>query len=228
MKQKALTLAGAVLAGSMLTAFSAHALPVSVGFSLTAAPNPAVPIGLTVLGSGDGSAAVEGFTFGAFNISISATGTPPFTAPNFGSNTLTVSSNSAGSITLYAIESGITARPTTITSGFSNNPLSNTTVTESTFVGPSTALLTNPLATATLAPGGTTSAVTPFPGGAPATYSTTETFSITFGANGGTVNATILDVAQFPPVSTPEPVSLSLLGVGLVGIGVLRRKRKAS
>src|SRR3954470_5414505 len=118
---KTLTLASAVVGASMFAAFAAHALPVSVGYTLTAAPTT----GVTTIASGNGSAGVTGFTVGQFTIDLSATGTPPFTAPNFGSNTLTIASTGAGSITLYGTETGITFAPAAITSGFSSNPLSN-------------------------------------------------------------------------------------------------------
>jgi len=198
---------------------AANALPIFIGYSTNG--------GATITdfaGSGsDASASVTGFTTAGFTINLSATGSPTFNQPNFGSNTLTVRSTGSGSIILYASETGITTLPSAFTSGFSNNPLSDTNVTEATYAGANVKYsLTNLLATSLLAPGTTSSATTATPAGLPATYSLTETYAITFGAGGGVVNATILEIGRIP-----EPMSIALLGAGLLGLGVVKRKRAA-
>ena len=210
-------LAAAVLTVVSLAAAGANANPISI---------EAIRNGnTTALASGNGSAGVTGYTLGNYTINLSATGSPTLVNPDFGSNTLTIKSTSNGTITLLATETNDKAIVPSFTLGLSNNPLSDVSLTEAVYSDNANNpfALTTLLGSATLAPGETMNINAPF-GMLNAPYSITEVYTISFGAGGGSVDATILEKAS----AVPEPMSLSLLGVGLVGLGMVRRRRSGS
>ena len=215
MSIKSLSLA-ALIASTALVGV-ANANPVSIGFQRA---NDAA---ITTVATGNGSAGVNGYDIGTYTISLSATGTPGQVNPNFGSNTLTIKSRTAGTIYLYATELNNNTVVPSFNIGLSNNPLSDTNVTEMVYGSSSNTAyaLDTLLAQGTLAPGETLSMNAAY--GLDTPYSLTEVYKISFAAGGGTVNATILEKAN----SVPEPVSLSLLGMGLAGLGLVRLRRKA-
>ncbi len=205
----------AVLLASTALGSAAHANPVIIGYSLDNGST------IAVINTGDGSAGVTGYKVGNYTISLSATGTPVMTNPNFGSNTLTVRSSDGGTITLYATEQDNNAVIPSFNIGLSNNPLSDYSVTESFYASSTNVAFatTNLLASATLLPGVTQSMTAPFSLTTP--YSITEVYRIAF-EGAGVVDATILERAN-----VPEPMSMAILGAGLAGLGLTRLRRKA-
>ena len=211
-------LGAAVVAVTAFAGAQAQANPIYLGATF-----PSDKGAITDLKTGNGSAGVSGYQHGTFTIDLTATGSPALVNPNFGSNTLAIKSNGAGTVILYATETNDTAIVPSFLLGLSNNPLSDVSVTEAVYSSTSNTkyALTTLLGSATLKPGETVSINAPF-GSLQAPYSITQVYTITFGSTGGSVNATILEKAN-----VAEPMSLSLLGAGLVGLGFVRLRRKA-
>jgi hypothetical protein len=236
----------AALGGAAITA--AHAAPVYVGLQ---DGNGAIT---KVVNGANGSANVGSPTnvieIGTSGVYVygSVKGTPPLNEPDLFSNSVSLSGehDGGGTVSIYVTE--LNQFPLTYAgfassfknsfapiSGFTTN--SATKVVESSFITP--CLPPNSacpasdifaegtlLSTTTFTPSGATSVSdwASLPVGETAPYAITEEYTITFAAPGG-VNGSYGQVSASIDVTVPEPVSMALLGVGMLGLGVVRRRR---
>jgi hypothetical protein len=223
-----LTALGAAILALAITPAPAKADTISIGFAEAGTNGGAITTEATstVLGV----ASVGAITYGSFDInSVTAYGTGltpgvPESEPTLDSNSINVSTSTAGTLYVYVTEQGLTTDVSSLLSTLTANSLQNdiTSVVETTELSTTNALYagSTPLDTYTFLSDGAQSATTAVSG--LATYSETEVFAIT--ASGvGTANDTI-DLQAGAAV--PEAGSLSMLAAGLLGIALLGLSRR--
>lgn len=205
--------------GLLLWPISAKADLVSIGLAEDTFVLP------STLTSGSGSASTGTIIFGDYSVQAAGTGTPPLTEPQFDSNTIDVQETGSGTHTLlvYVTEQGLSS-PTGIAnflSSFTSNTQSANTVLLKTMISTTNALFTGSnldSQTFNASAGNQTGSSEDLTPSLSSPYSLTALFEITTTGSGQSANLTI-DIS-----SLPEPASMALLGIALLGFGVIRRR----
>ena len=215
-------LLGGAFAAVLSLSSGAHATAISIGLQQIGVNGGAIS---TVTTDGGTGAAFFGGTYGSFTFnSVSTQGAPLLPQGALSTTSIQTSSTAAGTISIYITESGLTS-PTGAASwlsAFTSNTFSGAaiSVVESTFFSNVNAIYDGtPIASTTFTSIGagantSTAAVGPL-------YSETVKYVVTVGSGFSNVNDTINLTAS----AIPEPASMAILGAGLIGIGLIRRKR---
>jgi hypothetical protein len=230
--------AASAIAGIMLAASAAQAAPIYIGYSIDGS-------GITRVVNGvSGSATLTNQSYcnagntSCFAVSASAEGTPPLTEPDLLSNSVAVTGEHPGEITLYITETNQFPVGKYFTSLFGIGELAaGDSVVESTYFHdcgvPNTGCnntsdvfaTSTLLSTQTFTATGSVFDTATWPGlGTNDAYAITEVYQITLTHNPGYDDPMQGSIAE----NIPEPGTVALFGAGLLGFGLLRRRKTKS
>ncbi len=214
-------LAATLAAGLCLAAPAAHATLITIALQETGVHSGAITAVANDGGSGSVTYAGGYGTFRSNN--ISAFGAPLLDDGSLISNTLNVSSAAAGTLKIWITETGYTSAfgSSQFLSGLTSNLLRGgvTRVEMITYIDPANGLyggtILSDVVFTSIGSSSFTTNSPPLPG----QYSLTHEYIITATGKGSSQDTMSLEYV-------PEPASILLMGLGLAGLGVVRRKRR--
>ena len=219
-----MALAAMLAAGLCLAAPAAHASLITIALQEASVNGGLITALANDGGSGSVTYAPSVSTYGTFSTNnISASGAPILDQGSLSSNTLNVSSSAAGTLKIWITETGYTS-PTgsgQFRSGLTSNQLEGgvTSVEMITYIDPANGLYGGTILSDVVFTSFSSSSFTTNSPALPGPYSLTHEYIITATGSGSSQDTMSLSYV-------PEPASILLMGLGLAGLGVVRRKTR--